>query len=140
MFFILEYSFCVSKRKYTKIMPNQYNDAGNVNKKDYCASIKPPNPRRGTSHKQGYLVEKKHSLVTYLAVSPRWLTSKGECSDSHFFPFSVILPPIAYALRPSSCSFFFRLETLFLPFFAPLYYTINQFFTHPFYTNRPRFV
>ena len=35
MFFILEYSFCVSKRKYTKIMPNQCNDAGNVDKKDY---------------------------------------------------------------------------------------------------------
>ena len=25
--------------------------------------------------------EKKHSLITYPAVSPRWLPSKGECSD-----------------------------------------------------------
>jgi len=37
-------------------------------------------------------------------------------------------------------SSFFRLETLFLTFFALLYYIINQLFTYPFYTNRPRFV
>ena len=59
---------------------------------------------------------------------------------SSFSRFSVILPPSAYGLRPSTSFSFFRLETSFSPFFASLYYTINQFFTHPFYTNRPRFV
>ena len=54
--------------------------------------------------------------------------------------FSFILPPSAYGLRPIASSSFFRLETLFLPFFALLYYIMNQLFTHPFYSNRPRFV
>ncbi|EKY13873.1 hypothetical protein HMPREF9072_01266, partial [Capnocytophaga sp. oral taxon 324 str. F0483] len=40
----------------------------------------------------------------------------------------------------SASSSFFRLETLILTFLALLYCTMNQFFTHPFYTNRPRFV
>ncbi|EKY17663.1 hypothetical protein HMPREF9072_00273 [Capnocytophaga sp. oral taxon 324 str. F0483] len=35
---------------------------------------------------------------------------------------------------------FFRLETSFLTFLLLLYYTMNQPLTHPFYTNRPRFV
>ncbi|EPE01221.1 hypothetical protein HMPREF1528_00051 [Capnocytophaga sp. oral taxon 336 str. F0502] len=51
-----------------------------------------------------------------------------------------MFPPIAYALRPSAYSLFFRLETLFLPFFASLYYAMSQLFIYPFYTNRPRFV
>ena len=56
------------------------------------------------------------------------------------FWFSVTLPPSAYGLRPSASSSFFRLETLFLPFFALLYHNMNQPLTHPSYTNRPRFV
>ena len=56
---------------------------------------------------------------------------------SLFFP---LHPPSAYGLRPITYSLFFRLETPFLPFFTSLYYTMNQLFTHPFYTNRPRFV
>ena len=59
---------------------------------------------------------------------------------SSFLPFSVTLPPSAYGLRPSASSSFFRLETPFLTFFVSLYYIMNQLFTHPFYTNRPRFV
>ena len=59
---------------------------------------------------------------------------------SSFSPFFVILPPSTYGLRPITSSFFFRLETLFLPFFASLYYAIIQLLTHPFYTNRPSFV
>ena len=59
---------------------------------------------------------------------------------SSFLPFSIILPPIAYGLRPSAYSLFFRLETLFLPFFASLYYIMSQILIYPFYTNRPRFV
>jgi len=37
-------------------------------------------------------------------------------------------------------SLFFRLETPFLTFLALLYDIMNQLFTYPFYTNRPRFV
>ena len=75
--------------------------------------------------------------------SDSWVCEKGEvsfASPSLHSPFSVILPPSAYGLRPSAYSSFFRLETPFLPFFVSLYYTINQLFTYPFYTNRPRFV
>ena len=49
-------------------------------------------------------------------------------------------PPSAYGLRPIASSSFFRLETPFLPFFALLYYSMNQLFIYPFYTNRPSFV
>ena len=49
-------------------------------------------------------------------------------------------PPIAYALRPSAYSLFFRLETLFSSFFASLYCIMSQSLIYPFYTNRPRFV
>ena len=59
---------------------------------------------------------------------------------SSFLPFSVTLPPSAYGLRSITSSSFFRLETPFLTFLALLYYTINQLFAYPFYTNRPRFV
>ena len=59
---------------------------------------------------------------------------------SSFSPFFVMLPPIAYGLRPSAYSSFFRLETPFLAFLALLYYIMSQLFTHPFYTNRPSFV
>ena len=54
--------------------------------------------------------------------------------------FSVILPPSAYGLRPSASSSFFRLETLFLPFFVSLYYIMSQLLIYPSYNNRPRFV
>ena len=50
------------------------------------------------------------------------------------------IPPSAYGLRPNASSLFFRLETLFLPFFVSLYYTMSQLLIYPFYTNRPRFV
>ena len=56
---------------------------------------------------------------------------------SLFFP---LHPPSAYGLRPSASSSFFRLETLFLPFLALLYYIMSQSLIYPFYTNRPRFV
>jgi len=51
-----------------------------------------------------------------------------------------MFPPSAYGLSPITYSSFFRLETPFLTFLALLYYIMNQLFTHPFYTNRPRFV
>ena len=51
-----------------------------------------------------------------------------------------MLSPIAYSLRPSTFSLFFRLETPFLTFFASLYYIMSQLFIYPSYTNRPRFV
>ena len=54
--------------------------------------------------------------------------------------FSFILPPSAYGLRPIASSSFFRLETPFLTFLMLLYHSMNQQLTHPFYTNRPRFV
>ena len=60
--------------------------------------------------------------------------------SSSFVLLSVILPPSAYGLRSSASSSFFRLETPFSPFLYSLYYTMNQLFIHPFYTNRPRFV
>ena len=55
-------------------------------------------------------------------------------------PFSFILPPSAYGLRPNTSFSFFRLETPFLTFFMLLYYSMNQQLIHPSYTNRPRFV
>ncbi|AVM55715.1 hypothetical protein C3V44_08870 [Capnocytophaga sp. oral taxon 864] len=54
--------------------------------------------------------------------------------------FPVTLPPSAYGLRSITSSLFFRLETLFLTFLDLLYYSMNQLFIYPFYTNRPRFV
>ncbi|AVM56281.1 hypothetical protein C3V44_07605 [Capnocytophaga sp. oral taxon 864] len=59
---------------------------------------------------------------------------------SSFSPFSVVLPPSAYGLRPSASSSFFRLETPFLPSLYSLYHIMNQLFIYPSYTNRPRFV
>ena len=59
---------------------------------------------------------------------------------SSFSPFSVVLPPIAYALRTITSSSFFRLETPFLTFLPLLYHIMNQLFIYPSYTNRPRFV
>ena len=56
------------------------------------------------------------------------------------FSFFRHTPPTTYDLRPGTYSFFFRLETPFLTFFALLYYTIIQSLIYPFYTNRPRFV
>ena len=75
-----------------------------------------------------------------LYYTPPLLPSSFIIRLSLLLPFSIILPPSAYGLRPIACSSFFRLETSFLPFFASLYYTINQLFIYPFYTNRPRFV
>ena len=86
-----------------------------------------------------------------LYYTPPLLPSSFVIRLSSFLPFSIttipplkgvrgMLSPSAYGLRPIAYSSFFRLETLFLPFLALLYYIINQFFTHPFYTNRPRFV
>ena len=60
--------------------------------------------------------------------------------SSSFLPFSVILPPSAYGLRPITYSSFFRLETPFFPFLTLLYYTMSQSLIYPFYTNRPRFI
>ena len=55
-------------------------------------------------------------------------------------PFSSILSPSTYGLRPIASSSFFRLETPFLTFLMLLYYSMNQQLIYPFYTNRPRFV
>ena len=55
-------------------------------------------------------------------------------------PFSFILPPSVYDLRPIASSSFFRLETPFLTFLALLYYSMNQLLIYPFYINRPSFV
>ena len=59
---------------------------------------------------------------------------------SSFHYFFRHTPPIAYGLRPSTSSSFFRLETPFLTFLTLLYYIMSQLLIHPFYTNRPRFV
>jgi len=65
----------------------------------------------------------------------------------HTFAFSVSTFSLSVPTLPLSLgegrgedSLFFRLETPFLPFFVSLYYTINQLFIYPSYTNRPRFV
>ena len=82
-----------------------------------------------------------------LYYTPPLLPSSFVIRLSSFLPFPVTTfplfrytPPSAYGLRPSASSSFFRLETPFLPFLALLYYTINQLFIYPSYTNRPRFV
>ena len=65
----------------------------------------------------------------------------------HTFAFSVSTFSLSVPTLPLSLgegrgedSLFFRLETPFLPFFASLYYIINQLLIYPSYTNRPRFV
>ncbi|EKY12695.1 hypothetical protein HMPREF9072_01852, partial [Capnocytophaga sp. oral taxon 324 str. F0483] len=76
-------------------------------------------------------------LRLFFVVSSSFLRSLFVIASLHS-TFSVILPPIAYDLRPIAYFSFFRLETPFLPFFDLLYYSINQLLTYPFYTNRPR--
>ena len=96
----------------------------------------------------GGLPNKWLATVSLFEGSQRQL---GMCKEEYFIIFSVTtfplsegargrLSPTAYGLRPSASSSFFRLETLFLSFFALLYYTISQLFIYSSYTNRPRFV
>ena len=75
-------------------------------------------------------------------------SSKIQKSDSFlsrfFYKNSIAILPYFQSTPQYLSSFirsdFFRLETSFLAFLALLYYGMNQLFTHPFYTNRPRFV
>ena len=71
--------------------------------------------------------------------SNNWVCEKGDISPHYLHLFRHYIPPLL-GRGTGWGFFFFRLETPFLPFFALLYYIINQLFIYPFYTNRPRFV
>ena len=111
----------------------------------YPLSVATFSPFEGSQRQLGMCPERaeyviRGRFVIFSSLSPFGGSGAYRINDSPHFPFSVILPPTAYALRPIASSSFFRLETPFLTFLALLYYSMNQQLIYPSYTNRPRFV